>query len=148
MDALSDAKGCIFCRIVLGEAASSIAYEDEETLAFLDMRQHGEGHMLVVPKRHIEDIFALDDATGAALIATIAHVSRAVRDAFAPEGINVWQSNGAAAGQEVFHLHFHVMPRQIGDGLLRVYPGIVEHVPREELDRQAAAIRSAMNRTT
>ena len=75
-------------------------------------------------------------------------MSRAVRDAFAPDGINVWQSNGAAAGQEVFHLHFHVMPRRIGDGLLRVYQGIVEHVRREELDRQAAAIRAAMNRTT
>jgi len=78
----------------------------------------------------------------------IARVARGVRDAFGRDSINVWQSNGVAAGQEVFHLHFHVMPRRRGDRLLRVYPGIVEHVRREELDRQAAAIGAAMNRTT
>src|SRR5881394_2760915 len=104
---LSEAEGCIFCRIVRRDAAASIAYEDEETLAFLDLRQPVEGHTLIVRKRHIEDIFALDDASSVALMGAIARVARGVRDAFGPDGINVWQSNGAAAGQEVFHLHFH-----------------------------------------
>ena len=141
---MPDVRACIFCRIVARETDASIAYEDGETLAFMDLRQPVEGHTLVIPKRHVENIFALDDATGAALMSAIALVARGVRDAFAPDGINIWQSNGAAAGQEVFHVHFHVMPRRAGDGLLRVYPDRVNAVPREELDHQAAAIRAAL----
>lgn len=115
-------EGCIFCRIVAGDAEASIAYQDEAIMAFMDQRQFHPGHTLIVPKRHIVDIFALDAATGAALMAAVARVARAVRDAFSPEGINVWQSNGAGAGQEVFHLHLHVLPRWKDDGLLRFLP--------------------------
>ncbi len=135
---------CVFCQIVAGEAPASIAYEDERTLAFLDLRQMRGGHTLVVPKQHITDIFDLDDATGAAVMATVARVARGVRAAFAPDGVNIWQSNGEAAGQEVFHLHFHVVPRHAGDGLLRFYPQRPGYPERPELDAQAAAIRDAI----
>jgi histidine triad (HIT) family protein len=112
----------------------------------MDVRQLTPGHTLVVPKRHIRDIFELDDATGAAVISTVARVARAVRAAFAPDGLNVWQSNGAGAGQEVFHLHVHVLPRTAGDGLLRVYG---EHAPgypaRDELDAYASRLRACVD---
>jgi histidine triad (HIT) family protein len=137
---------CIFCQIVAGKAEASIAYEDDATVAFMDLRQTSPGHTLVVPKRHIRDIFELDAATGAALIATTAGVARAVRVAFEPDGINIWQSNEAAAGQEVFHLHFHVLPRRTDDGLLKFYPSSPSSPERSILDERAAKIRQAINR--
>lgn len=133
---------CIFCEIVAGEAEASIAYEDEATMAFMDLRQFHPGHTLVVPRRHVRDIYELDDNTGAALMAAVARVARGVRDAFAPDGLNLWQSNGAP-WQEVFHLHIHVLPRWREDGLLRFAPGRLPRPPRAELDKQAAKIRDA-----
>lgn len=137
---------CIFCRIVAGEDEASVADEDEATMAFMDVRQFHPGHTLIVPKRHIADIFALDDATGAALMSTVARVARAVRKTFRPDGINVWQSNGAP-WQEVFHIHFHVLPRWKDDGLLRFTPPSRNVPDRAELDEQANRIRSAMGMT-
>lgn len=137
---------CIFCRIVAGGAEASVAYEDGATVAFMDMRQVSRGHLLVVPRKHVATILDLDDETGAVLFAAVARVARGVQAAFAPDGINIWQSNGAAAGQEVDHLHVHVMPRHAGDGLLRVYPRRLANTPRAELDAQAEAIRGAIAR--
>jgi histidine triad (HIT) family protein len=108
----------------------------------MDVRQLDRGHVLVVPKRHIPDIFALEDADGALLMNAVTRVSRAVLAAFAPDGVSIWQSNRAAAGQEVFHLHVHIVPRHHGDGMLRVYPRRVEPATRSELDEQAASIRA------
>jgi len=135
--------GCIFCRIVAGEAEASVAYEDSETLAFMDLGQFHPGHTLVVPKRHVADLFALDDETGAALMRAVTRVARGVRDAFAPHGLNVWQSNGAP-WQEVPHLHVHVLPRWRDDGLLRFAPPGRARPSRGELDEQAAQIKRAL----
>jgi len=134
---------CIFCGIVAGRVEASVAHEDDTTLAFMDLRQFHPGHTLVVPKRHIVDIFELDDETGAALISAAARVARAVSAAFAPHGINLWQSNGAP-WQEVFHLHIHILPRWRDDGLLRFAPGRLPRPARAELDEQAARIRTAL----
>lgn len=134
---------CIFCRIVAGQAEASIVCEDALTVAFMDLRQVNPGHTLVLPKRHLRDIYALDDGTGAALIATVVRVARAVSAVFGADGVNIMQSNGAAAGQEVFHLHVHVLPRRHGDGLLRY--GASPALPkRAELDAHAASIRAAI----
>ena len=75
---------------------------------------------------------------------TTVAIACAVREVFAPDGLNLWQSNGAAGGQEVPHVHVHVMPRWAGDGLLRIYPGHVGWADRDALDRQAARIRRAI----
>ena len=136
---------CIFCEIVAGRAEASVAYEDDATLAFMDLRQFHPGHTLVVPKRHIVDIFELDDETGAALISSVARTARGMRDAFAPDGLNIWQSNGVAGGQEVFHLHFHVLPRWNGDELLRFYPRKPDYPTRAVLNETAAKIRTALD---
>ena len=113
---------CVFCRIILGELDSATIYEDEYTLAFLDLRQSNEGHVLVVPKRHFEQIYDLDEDTASALAVSVCKVARAVRRVYAPEGLSIWQSNGPAAFQEVPHVHWHVFPRYIDDGHLVVYP--------------------------
>lgn len=113
---------CIFCRIIRGELDSAIIYEDESTLAFLDLRQSNEGHVLVVPKGHFEQIYDLDEDSASALAGTVCKVARAVRRVYAPEGLSIWQSNGPAAFQEVPHVHWHVFPRYTDDGHLVVYP--------------------------
>jgi histidine triad (HIT) family protein len=136
---------CIFCRIGRREAEASFVLEDEHVVAFLDIRAFHPGHTLVVPRRHLADIYALEEDTIAlVLMSAITRVSRAVRAVFKPNGMNIWQSNGVAAGQEVRHLHFHVMPRYVGDGLLRVYPSRAEHPDRSELDSNAARLREAL----
>lgn len=106
---------CIFCKIIEGEIPSFKVYEDEKVVAFLDANPVSKGHTLVVPKEHVEDIHGAGkmDYMWNALV----KVSDAVEEAFDPEGINIAQNNGEAAGQEVFHLHFHVTPIYTGDEL-------------------------------
>lgn len=113
---------CVFCRIAEGTAPADIVHADHHTLAFMDLRQFHPGHVLVIPRVHVDDVRTLDDRVGAALMATLCRVTRAVGDAFPNEGLSLWHSIGPAAFQEVPHLHFHVHPRRTGDGVLRVYP--------------------------
>lgn len=137
-------KGCLFCAIVEGEEPASVVWEDPLTVAFMDLRQPNPGHVLVVPREHIADILDLDDRTGAALMAGTTRVARGVARAFAPDGLNVWQSTGEAAGQEVFHLHLHVMPRQTGDTLFRPYTELPPPTPRATLDALADELRAQL----
>jgi histidine triad (HIT) family protein len=113
---------CVFCDIIAGRAPGHVVYEDDLTLALVDPRQHNAGHVLVVPRTHINDIRELDPRTGAALMDTLIKIARAVDHAFPNEGMSLWHSIGPAAFQEVPHMHMHVHPRRLGDGLLRVYP--------------------------
>jgi histidine triad (HIT) family protein len=136
---LSDA--CVFCAIVRGEAPASIVCEDELTLAAVDLRQFHAGHTLVIPRKHLRDARELDPATGAALMATLVRITQAVSAAFPNQGLSLWHSIGEAAHQEVPHLHFHVHPRMLGDGVLRVYPSAVALPDRATLDGYAARLR-------
>ena len=115
---------CVFCEIMQGRAPADIVYEDDLTVAFIDQRQHNPGHVLVVPRVHVNDIRELDPRTGAQLMNALIKIAKAVSQAFPSEGMSVWHSIGPAAFQEVPHMHMHVHPRRIGDGLLRVYPGV------------------------
>jgi len=92
-------------------------------MAFVDLRQFHPGHVLVIPREHFNNVRDLDAHTGAALMSTLARVTRAVADAFPNQGLSLWHSIGEAAFQEVPHLHIHVHPRTTGDDFLRVYPG-------------------------
>jgi histidine triad (HIT) family protein len=105
-----------------GSAPADVVYEDEVTVAFVDARQYVPGHVLVVPRPHVNDIRHLDPRTGAGLMDTLIKIARAVDRAFPNEGMSLWHSVGPAAFQEVPHMHMHVHPRRLGDGLLRVYP--------------------------
>lgn len=109
------ADDCVFCKIIDGEIPSHNVYEDENVVAFLDVNPVSKGHTLVVPKKHVDNIL---DAGGMDYVwDALVNVSNAVEEAFDPEGINIAQNNGEAAGQEVFHLHFHVTPIYTGDEL-------------------------------
>ena len=107
----------IFARIVRGEIPCHKVYEDADTIAFMDIMPQADGHTLVVPKAPGEDVFTAPPEAVAAAIRTAQKVARAVKKAFAPPGIMIAQLNGPAAGQSVFHLHFHVIPRYAGKDL-------------------------------
>src|SRR5439155_17645450 len=113
---------CAFCEIARGTLPASIVYRDELTTAFVDLRQFHPGHVLIIPRKHFNDVRDLDEPTAAALMSIVTRVTRAVGKAFPNEGISLWHSIGEAAFQEVPHLHIHVHPRMRGDNFLRVYP--------------------------
>jgi len=132
---------CPFCDIIAGQAPVSLIAENERAIAFADYRQTVFGHVLVVPRRHIETVDAMDDDSAAAMMRLAVRVARAVRTELKPDGISVWQSNGPAAFQEVPHVHLHVQARRHDDGLLRVYPNDPDPGTREELDELARRLR-------
>ena len=101
----------IFQKIIAGEVPADKVYETDRVLAFLDINPVHKGHTLVIPKVVVQDIFTLTDEDASHLMRAIVLVSRAVRKATDAPGVNVISNNGAAAGQEVFHLHFHIIPR-------------------------------------
>jgi len=102
---------CIFCRIVAGDAPAEIVFEDDLTLAFMDIFPATDGHVLVVPKAHAEDVYALEQPHADAVWHTTLRVAHAVRAALGPEGLTIRQANGRVASQHVFHVHVHVIPR-------------------------------------
>jgi len=106
---------CVFCKILTGDIPAFKIYEDDETFAFMDINPVHDGHCLVIPKSHSKNIFETSDETLAALMASTRRVARAVEAALSPDGINVLQANGPGAAQSVFHIHFHVLPRETGD---------------------------------
>lgn len=108
---------CIFCKIIAGDVPSFKLYEDDATLSFMDINPAGAGHVLVIPKEHAADVHAVSDSAIAAVALAAKKVATAVQKALKPEGINLVQSNGAAAAQSVMHFHMHVLPRQNGDEL-------------------------------
>jgi histidine triad (HIT) family protein len=111
---------CIFCKIISQEIPSEIVYEDENTLAFLDINPINLGHTLVIPKQHHENIFDVPEEILNNTMKVLQKVARSVDEI--SDGINVGQNNRPAAGQIVNHIHFHVIPRFEKDGL-RSWPG-------------------------
>jgi diadenosine tetraphosphate (Ap4A) HIT family hydrolase len=133
---------CVFCRILDGGEPASLVYEDAQTIAFMDLRQPNPGKTLVIPRRHAETIDALDEATAASLGQTVVRVARAVQRAFAPPGLTLQQFNGAVAGQDVPHVHVHIIPRWEGDGLQSLYRELPPTSDRPTLDALAERIRA------
>jgi len=133
---------CVFCKIVGGQIPAAKVHEDESTLAFMDIGQINPGHVLVAVKPHVENIFGLDDGLAAAVFRTAARVARAQKKAYAPEGVTLYQANGVAAGQTVFHFHLHLVPRYANDGMDLAWPA--KNPPRAQLETEAAKIRGAL----
>ena len=113
---------CIFCKIVAGEIPAAKVYEDDLTVAFMDIGQVNPGHVLVASKRHAVTVLDLTAEEAAAVMQTAQRVAQAAQQAFAPDGITLFQANGAAGGQTVFHIHMHVLPRHENQGMAVVWP--------------------------
>jgi histidine triad (HIT) family protein len=139
---VNEPAACAFCEIVRGALPAKVVWEDDLTLAFIDLRQFHAGHTLVIPRRHLRDVRELDETTGAALMASVTRVTRAVAAAFPNQGLSLWHSIGEAADQEVPHLHFHVHPRLLHDRLLRVYPSAPALPDELTRERYAGLLRS------
>jgi len=129
---------CVFCKIVAGEIPCTKVFEDGLCIAFLDIGPISPGHTLLVPKAHYETIHQMPAAEAAHLARHIPSLAAAVQKAVRAEGINVLQNNGACSGQEVFHVHVHLIPRWPEDGLGFRWPA--KQADPEVLKHQADAI--------
>lgn len=138
---MSASANCIFCKIVRGEIPAIKVYDDELTLAFMDIQPASTGHTLVISKAHAPNLLEIADVDLLAVAASTQQVARAVQKALTPDGIRISQFNGAAAGQTVFHYHVHIIPIWEGQKI-----GAHGRAPAnsEELKALAARIREAL----
>ena len=109
-------ENCIFCKIIKGEIPNYTVYEDDKTLAFLDIAPRSPGHTVVIPKSHVERVSDLADDSVSALFSAVKKTAAKIETALKPDGFNIGWNDGAAAGQVVPHLHIHILPRWTGDG--------------------------------
>ncbi len=139
--------GCIFCEILAGRAGASLVYQDEHCAAFLDIQPVTPGHLLVIPRRHAVSLADLGEDEGGRVFQAGQRLAGALRrSGLRCEGVNFFLADGEAAGQEVFHLHLHVIPRYAGDGFgLRFGPHYPSRPPRADLDETARKIREALS---
>lgn len=107
----------VFAKVLRGEIPCHKIYEDEDTLAFLDIMPRSEGHALVITKEKARDLFDIPPASLAKLMAVVQKLAPKIKEAVGAEGVLIQQFNGAAAGQTVFHLHVHIIPRKEGEAL-------------------------------
>lgn len=133
---------CIFCRLIAGEIPSSRVYEDEHTLAFMDLGQVNPGHVLVAVRRHAATVLDITPEEAGAVMRTARRVAIAVKSAFDPPGMTLLQANGSEGDQTVFHFHMHVLPRHANDGVALAWPR--KDPPRERIEDYAARIRATL----
>ncbi len=132
---------CIFCQIAAGTLAAEVVYEAPRALAFLDTYPSARGHTLVIPRPHAPTLLELEDGDVGELFRAVKVVTRKIHQALGPAGFNIGWNHGRAAGQHVFHLHVHILPRsgEGGRGVQSVGAG----GGRDDLAQIAAAIRAA-----
>jgi histidine triad (HIT) family protein len=139
---------CLLCRLASAEEEVSMVYEDTHTVAFMDIRPVVRGHVLVVPRAHAPSLGDLDEADGARVFRVAQLAAAALRRSeLRCDGVNLFLADGEVAGQEVFHVHLHVIPRHRGDGFGLRFPPDYSVRPRSELDDSARVLRTAWIRT-
>ncbi|MFC5735768.1 HIT family protein [Cytobacillus gottheilii] len=136
---------CIFCSIINGDIPAAKVFENEHCLAFLDISQVTKGHTLVIPKVHSENVYELDEETAANYFKAIPEISRAIKAAYNPIGLNLLNNNGEAAGQSVFHYHMHLIPRYgQGDGMGVVWKSNQSAYTPADLQEIASSIKDQL----
>ena len=130
---------CIFCKIANGEIPSATVYEDSVCRVILDVNPANKGHALIIPKEHFDNIYSIDAETAAKIFTIATEVAKAQKAELNPDGLNILQNNGEAAGQTVFHFHMHLVPRYIKDNVTMTWiPGKAD---TEELSTLSKALR-------
>lgn len=124
---------CIFCKIINRQIPSSIVYENDYVLAFLDNTQATPGHTLIVPKKHFANFFELDELYATEIIKAAKIVAQKLQDNFHCEGLNLLNNNNVAGGQSVFHYHMHVIPRYANDPVNLALPQ--HEITNEQLNK-------------
>jgi histidine triad (HIT) family protein len=133
---------CEFCQIVRGERPARVVGDSSDALAFFPLQPVCLGHTIVIPKRHVRDLWAVDSLLSIELMQVVIRVGQAISKALRPDGMNLISSAGEAASQTVFHLHLHVVPRWSGDHIGNVWPPS-EPLSDELKDETAEMIRAA-----
>jgi len=144
---------CPFCDVIHGAGEVSMCYEDADVVAFMDIQPVNAGHVLVVPREHYESLEDIPHEVATHLFDVATRLSRVIHDVMHAEGMNMVVNSGAAAGQDVFHYHVHLIPRRAGDGFDVPLPFAGSEMPdRQRLDATAArliaALRDPMRRNT
>ena len=139
-------EACVFCEIIAGRSPASVVYRDSDCIALMDICPVNAGHLLVIPIKHATYLADLEPGAGGALFGTAQKLAAAIRrSGLKAEGVNLLLADGEAAGQEVFHVHLHVLPRFHGDGFGHRFPADYGRRPaREELDANAGLIRTSL----
>ena len=127
---------CLFCSIANKEVPAEIIYEDEKTLAFLDIHPRAPGHTMVIPKAHSANLLDLGEKDIGPLFGAVRAVEKRILEVLRPDGFTVGMNQGRAAGQEVDHLHVHILPRFSNDGG-RAIQGLINNLPKESLKEMA-----------
>ncbi|MBQ7739457.1 MAG: HIT family protein [Desulfovibrionaceae bacterium] len=130
---------CLFCSIANGTIPSAKIFQSENLYAFLDLHPANKGHTLIIPREHCADIFDLNPAIGREVLEAVQRIARAILTVTGATGFNLIQNNGKVAGQEIFHLHWHIIPRFEHDGFSLWKPG--DYDSQEEMNRLATAIK-------
>lgn len=137
---------CIFCKIIEGEIPSAKVYEDEHVLAFLDISQVTKGHTLVIPKKHVKNIYETPSEVASELFARVPRIANLIKAAFQPVGMNLLNNNEAPADQSVFHLHIHLIPRYgEGDGFSSNWNVHTDDYTPSDLQQIAGQINKEIN---
>ena len=134
---------CIFCQIVSGQIPCVKLYENEHVLAFLDIGPVSEGHTLIIPKKHSSSVDQTDPLVMVEVAKVIPNIAASIKKAMAADGYNVICNNGVAAGQVVQHIHFHIIPRNVDDGVFRKWPSF--QYPEGKADELAEKIRQNLS---
>lgn len=133
---------CIFCKLAAGDIPSTTLYEDEDFRVIMDISPAVKGHAIVLPKQHMENLLTIEETTAAKALPVVSKLANAIKDALGCDGINILQNNGEAAGQSVFHLHFHILPRYQEDHF--VIPWKTLSYKEGEAEAIAEKIRAAI----
>ena len=138
---------CIFCKIIKGDIPSYKVYEDNDALAFLDLSQTTKGHLLLIPKKHVKNVYEMDETTASQVFKLIPKLSRALKETFPNmQGLNIVNNNDELAGQTVFHSHIHFIPRYPNDDFNIQFTNHQESYTQEELENIAEKLKKEVNK--
>lgn len=131
---------CIFCKIISGDIPSSVLYEDEDFKVIMDISPASRGHAIILTKKHFENLYEIDDEVAKKVLVVAKKVAKAMKKELNCDGLNLLQNNGEDAGQSVFHIHFHLIPRYKGDSVkLKWVPGEYENGEAMELAKRISS---------
>jgi histidine triad (HIT) family protein len=135
---------CIFCKIIKGEIPCFKVFEDDNVLAFADINPISKGHVLIIPKRHVENMWEATEEELVTVMRTAKKLVHAIKDAINPDGVAVLQLNGKAVNQVVMHYHFHLIPRSKEEGKLSMTEWELIPGNMEEIKQTAGQITAAI----
>jgi histidine triad (HIT) family protein len=137
---------CLFCKIVSGDIPAAKVYEDENVLAFLDIAQVTKGHTLVIPKNHFENMYDISETAAQQLFAAVPKIANGLKKQLEPVGMNLVSNTGKDAGQQIFHIHLHLIPRYgKGDGYGAVWKPHTNEYSQSDLENLAANISEGIH---